>query len=208
MTETLCACGCGQPVKPGRSFRRGHYSRTPKAKAEHRQLRKDVEPANPSGLCMCGCGRVTPIVARARPGRGYRAGDHLRYCKNHAQGQLRGPDNPHWKGGRWTHACGYVYLYVPEHPAANRDGYVFEHRIVAEQKLGRYLGPQERVHHINGIKDDNRPENLVVTQTHGQHMREHHHARLAQWCQEHPEMYEQRTAVLAARRHRDSPPEP
>lgn len=67
-----------------------------------------------------------------------------------------------WKSGRRTTPRGYVYLCKPEHPN-NIYGVVYEHRIVMEEKLGRYLLTNELVHHLNGIKDDNRIENLCVT---------------------------------------------
>jgi hypothetical protein len=66
-----------------------------------------------------------------------------------------------WKGGRVL-AGGYVRVYAPEHPRAQNGRYVLEHRLVMEKHLGRLLGPGETVHHKNGIKTDNRLENLEL----------------------------------------------
>lgn len=62
--------------------------------------------------------------------------------------------------GRYKDSRGYVRVYYPDHPYADKTGRVFEHRLVVEKRLGRYLLPTEHVHHINGIKGDNRDENL------------------------------------------------
>ena len=58
---------------------------------------------------------------------------------------------------------GYYYLYKPKHPRAIKGGrYIAEHRWVLEQKIGRYLEKNEIIHHKNGIKNDNRIENLQI----------------------------------------------
>lgn len=73
---------------------------------------------------------------------------------------MYGKKSPRWTGGRFMDQ-GYVFIWQPSHPF-NQRGYMREHRVVAESKLGRYLAEEEVVHHINGIKTDNRIENLQV----------------------------------------------
>ena len=88
----------------------------------------------------------------------------------------RGENHWSWKGGRVDKGNGYMAVAVSrESPYAGmigRTGYVLEHRLVMAQSLGRPLRSDETVHHINGIKDDNRPENLQLRQgPHGKNTR-------------------------------------
>ena len=73
-----------------------------------------------------------------------------------------GSGNGNWKGGRFTNKLGYVFISQPHHPFANVEGYVLEHRLVMEKHLQRFLKPEEKVHHINGIRNDNDFANLIL----------------------------------------------
>ena len=75
--------------------------------------------------------------------------------------RMRG-NNPNWKSGRTKLKNGYINIYKPEHPNAMGGKYMREHRLVMEKSLGRYLKSTEYVHHVNGVKDDNRIENLKI----------------------------------------------
>ena len=77
--------------------------------------------------------------------------------------------NNDWKGGQ-CYSGGYVFVLKPDHPHARDDGYIKRAWLVLEEKLGRYLLPGTDAHHINGIKDDDRPENLAEL-SHGEHSR-------------------------------------
>lgn len=77
-----------------------------------------------------------------------------------------GRKNGLWKGGRTITQHGYVLIRVgKDHRLADVRGYAYEHRLVAEKKIGRQLRDGEQVHHINGITTDNRPENLEVVES-------------------------------------------
>ena len=73
-----------------------------------------------------------------------------------------GSTNFNWRGGRTRHHQGYMMVHLPGHPRARTMGYVFEHILVVEQELGRHLEDFENVHHRNGVRDDNRLENLEL----------------------------------------------
>lgn len=108
-------------------------------------------------------------------------------CKKHQiQCQRTGPrsgeGHPEWKGGRLINKDGYVEIYSPDHPHGRKHTpYVLEHRLVMENHLGRYLTKEEVVHHVNGVKDDNRIENLELFATNGEHLAETLKGQCPKW---------------------------
>lgn len=129
-----------------------------------------------------------PFIVRRGPGKApadcsVRGCDSPHYssdlCQFHYHRQYAGRvlDEPRKRNDRVSGVSkrvtprGYVDVWVPEHPAAFDGGYIREHRLVMERQLGRPLLPNESVHHRNGVRHDNRPENLelwVKTQPAGQ----------------------------------------
>lgn len=77
-----------------------------------------------------------------------------------------------WKQGIWKHNLGYIEIHIDNYPeefhsilkpmARKGDKWLLEHRANLAIKLGRSLHSNEHVHHKNGVRDDNRPENLEV----------------------------------------------
>ena len=94
-------------------------------------------------------------------------------------------DNGRWAGGAYVAADGYVYVRVACENGRTR--YRLEHRIVMEQVLGRTLERLENVHHKNGNRRDNRPENLEVLS-------------VAEHARRHPESMDKALAALGRKR--------
>jgi len=108
--------------------------------------------------CRCDCGKEKLLQSKD-----LRRG-HTTSCGCYRD-SLKGPRSHSWKGGRY-HSGGYAYVKSPHHPNAIGNGYVAEHILVMSEALGRPLVDDETVHHRNGIKDDNRKENLELRISH------------------------------------------
>ena len=79
-------------------------------------------------------------------------------------------------GNKNISSTGYVRIYFPDHPKSDSFGYIFEHDLIMECAIGRWLQPDEVVHHKNGIKTDNRLKNLELL-TRSEHMSLHRKER-------------------------------
>jgi hypothetical protein len=117
----------------------------------------------------------------ARLGAGFcspKCGHEQKRGKGHSEEWMRkmglftrGENHPRWKGGCTT-CCGYRLIKSPRHARADKGGYVFEHVLVAEKKVGRSLLSYEVAHHVDLDKTNNAPENIIVMGK-GKHMRYH-----------------------------------
>lgn len=76
-------------------------------------------------------------------------------------------------GGMIKDKAGYILISAREHPFSSNSGYVREHRLVMEKHLGRYLLPEEQVHHNDGNPENNTIENLRLFASNSEHMAFH-----------------------------------
>lgn len=137
-------------------------------------------------LCKCDCGKDT-IVITAQLTRSDRPTSSCGCLVGEWQAKNKGSKAPNWKGGYRIDSDGYSLIYDPKHPRSKSNGYVREHIAVMENILGRSLVKGEEVHHKNGIKHDNSPENLelwVRSQPSGQRASD-----LVKWAKEILERY-------------------
>ncbi|MCK4384652.1 MAG: HNH endonuclease [candidate division Zixibacteria bacterium] len=88
-----------------------------------------------------------------------------------------GEKNPNWNGGILINSNGYVLISMPDHPYSSCRGYIPRSRLIMEQHLGRYLEPEEVVHHENEIRHDDRIENFRLFENKGKHTSFHNRIR-------------------------------
>lgn len=115
--------------------------------------------------CICNCGnKVTVLAKNLKRGSSKSCGCIPR--------NFHGEKSPRWKGGITSDVDGRILIYSPNHPCKRRGNNVLRSRLVVESHIGRYLLPNEIVHHINEIKTDDRIENLKIMSP-SQHARLH-----------------------------------
>ena len=81
-----------------------------------------------------------------------------------------GTEHPNWRGGIKKNKDGYVSVLV-------NGKYIKRARLLITEDIGRPLKSNEVTHHINGIRDDDRIENLMLFQSNGRHTKHHHKLR-------------------------------
>ena len=129
---------------------------------------------NPHNFCSRQCSGKFKI-GKSSPNKGKHITNSTSFKK--------GKDHPLWKGGKRKKPDRkgfYMQILNPSHPNCDVMGYVSEHRFVMEKHIGRFLFPEEIVHHINGKKNDNRIENLALLATTSAHTKLH--AQLRKSC--------------------------
>jgi hypothetical protein len=85
-----------------------------------------------------------------------------RSCRTKYRWSEKGANSFNMITGKIWHTKGYVLIYKPDHPKAKSDGSIYEHRYIWEQIHGKFLPEGWVVHHLNGIRHDNRPSNLIA----------------------------------------------
>lgn len=134
--------------------------------------RKSVPRSNQ--LCACGCGEYTFISLQ----KGEKRNQPNKYLNGH---MTKGKNHPAWKGGE-TICNGYVLIKKPSHPYSKKNGYIKRSRLVAEKILGKYLPRSACIHHIDGIKSNDLPNNLIVCENSGYHSFLHGRQRAFRSC--------------------------
>jgi hypothetical protein len=145
--DGICSVeGCGSAVR-GRGMCTRHYQRVRKAE------REGQKPKKLTATCgIDGCDKPSKT-------RKLCSGHYMRFLKGRLEEDFR-PLRTSQQGHITPE--GYRMIVAPGHPNARADNGIAEHRFVMSEVLGRPLYPNENVHHINGDRLDNRPENLEL----------------------------------------------
>lgn len=106
---------------------------------------------------------------------GFTQEDVNAYIAKHIKGNTRvGRRNNSTTGKGWCYKGGYKVVKARDHHKADSDGFVYEHVLVLEEKIGRLLEPKETVHHVDRDRLNNSPDNLVLFSSQSEHMKEAH----------------------------------
>lgn len=132
----------------------------------HKYIHRYGITARPPHMGFLGCEHTEEArekISKANKGKVLSEETKKRIAESHKKGGI---------GFKKKRHDGYMSIYFPDHPKATADGYIMEHILVMEAVIGRHLNENECVHHINGVKTDNRKENLLLM-TKSEHMSLH-----------------------------------
>jgi hypothetical protein len=122
-------------------------------------------------LCQCGCGQVVTLAKKTSARDGHTKGMPTRFIYRH---HPSGSEHPNWKGGRMRHSLGYIVI-------KEDDKRCLEHRIIAENALGKPLPPGAVVHH-HGARISDNGSGLVVCENQAYHLLLHARERAILAC--------------------------
>jgi hypothetical protein len=115
-------------------------------------------------LCECGCDQPVPLATKTSRRDGWIKGKPRRFINGHNK------TNTTPRNTIKMASSGYLRIKLPEHPFADKGGYVALHRHIVETHLGYYLNPKEyHVHHIDFDKTNNELYNLVAIRPQAHH---------------------------------------
>jgi HNH endonuclease len=155
----------GQPVTPRvcsvEGCARAHDAQG-YCSSHYAMYRRYGDPEHPPGRVRSYAGmqcKLEGCMSKARS---------IGYCSEHYRRDKRwgAPDGKRPVASPRKTPQGYVQEYNPKHPNACKNGTVSQHVRVMSDMLGRSLISGENVHHKNGVRDDNRPDNLELWVTH------------------------------------------
>lgn len=123
--------------------------------------------------CECGCGLLSPVSKINNKKRGWIKDKPKRFIQGHSTRLRVGDKAPNWKNGSVIiyfkkYDRKYILIYKPEHPNSINK-YIFEHILIAEAVLGKFLPKGTVIHHINNDGTDNRKSNLLICQNNSYH---------------------------------------
>lgn len=118
------------------------------------------------GLCECGCGHHVNTAGK-------------RFINGHV---FRGQHPPIWKGGRGIKIDGRIRIWNPNHPRADKRGYIQEHIMIVESVFNKQLPPKAVIHHIDGNPGNNVNSNLLICPDHKYHNLIHRRIRAYAAC--------------------------